>query len=360
MDLYYLLSMIGGLSLLSNVIKYMIFFLFSLIIPYRYNIDSSNDRFLATEVCNYIDNNKFYSMFKTVTMKKKYPTQIVLGKGFICFIGISKDYNSSEPAITIQLFSLDDIIQKILDKNSGNKSLEKDVVEKEHINNNNLTVYYKAEAWISSEYEYKNINFNNNFTSDIQFRCVDYICESLDTAVKNGFNNSITVLITGKSGIGKSKIAYVLASKLNASLCEDFELTSPGYCLNSLLKVSNPSKNNPLVLLIDEYDIPIMKLYDNTITNHKTYRSPIIDKNSNNKFMDNLCINDNLITILTSNKDYQWFKDKDLSVVRPGRINIHINLDEKEPILTILSNDECLLASKINMSKFTKKYIKSE
>ena len=70
MDLYYLLSMIGGLSLLSNVIKYMIFFLFSLIIPYRYNIDSSNDRFLATEVCNYIDNNKFYSMFKTVTMKK--------------------------------------------------------------------------------------------------------------------------------------------------------------------------------------------------------------------------------------------------------------------------------------------------
>lgn len=362
MDAYYLLSMIGGLSLLGSLIKYIIFFLFSLIVPYRYNIDSSNDRFLATEVCNYIDNNKLYCMFKTVTMKKMYPAQIVIGRGFVSFISVDKDYNSSEPAIAIQLFSLDDIVQKILDKNWRNKAIEEDTLKSDDTenNSNNLIVYHKTEAWISSEYEYTNINFSNTFTSDVQFKCVEHICESLDTAVENGFNNSITVLITGKSGIGKSKIAFVLASKLNASVCNDFELTSPGYCLNALLKVCNPSKNNPLVLLIDEYDIPIMKVINNTVIHHKMYRSPICDKNSNNKFMDNLCLNDNLITILTSNKDYQWFKDRDASIVRPGRINIHINLDDKEPHLTILSDDNCPLASKINKSKFCKKYIKSE
>ncbi len=362
MDAYYLLSMIGGLSLLGSLIKYIIFFLFSFIVPYRYNIDSSNDRFLANEVCNYIDKNKFYCMFKTVTMKKMYPAQIVLGKGFLSFVNVDKDYNSSEPAISIQLFAVSDIVQKILDKNHKNKFIEEDNCESKVMenNSNNLIVYQKTESWISSEYEYKNINFNNTFTSDIQFKCVDYICESLCTAVENGFNNSITVLITGKSGIGKSKIGYVLASRLNASLCEDFELTSPGYCLNNLLKVCNPSKNNPLVLLINEYDIPIMKIIDNTVINHKVYRSPINDKNSNNKFMDNLCVNDNLITILTSNKNYQWFMDKDVSIVRPGRINIHIDLNNREPNLTVLSCDNCPLASKINTSKFSKKYIKSE
>ena len=362
MNMYYLLTMIGGLSLIGDLIKYFIFILFSFIVPYRYHIDSCNDRFLANEVCKYIDNNKFYCMFKTVTMKKKYPTRMVIGKGFIGWCSLDKDYNSSEPEISIQLYAVNDIVQKILDKNYRNKFTEEDKCKSEDINNNsnNLIVYHKSESWISSEYEYTNITFSNNFTSDIQTKCVDYICKSMDIAVKNGFNNSITVLITGKSGIGKSKIAYVLASKLNASLCSDFELTSPGYCLNSLLKVCNPSKNNPLVLLIDEYDIPIMKIFSNTVTNHKMYRAPISDKNSNNKFMDNLCVNDNLITILTSNKGYQWFKDKDTSIVRPGRINIHIDLNDKELNLTVLSDEECSLAAKINKVKFCKKYIKSE
>ena len=53
-------------------------------------------------------------MFKTVTMKKMYPAQIVIGRGFVSFIGVDKDYNSSEPAMTIQLFAVDDIVQKDL------------------------------------------------------------------------------------------------------------------------------------------------------------------------------------------------------------------------------------------------------
>ena len=371
MDIYYLLGIVGGFSIITETIKYIIFIFASPIIRNRFHIDSINDRFITNKVCDYIINNNFYASKNEITMKKTYPSGFIIGKWFIAFIEVSSSsYNSIEPNLSICIYSYNDIIGKIKTNDTDDKSLDQtnykeyedtcDIIKYNNLNDNDknndkeISIYRKIDSWIAADYEVKNIKFKNTFTSSVQYKCVNFITNCLNISNENGFNNSISVLITGKTGIGKSKIAFVLASQINGSVCEDFELISPGYCLESLINITQPKKTNPLILLLDEYDIPIKNIISETVTPHKIYKPPIENKNSCNKFLDNLALYDNVITIFTSNKNLKWFKDKEPSFVRPGRINIHIDLDKTPLNLSILS-DESELASKINKMRFNKK-----
>jgi hypothetical protein len=396
MDIYYILGMIGGFGIITKCIQYLLFLLFCPIIRYRYKSESGNDKFITNNICNYIIKNKWYATINVITMKKTYPVGCVLGKYFIAFIDIEgRDYNSIEPSLTIYLYSYYDIIKEIkdmknipnirVDNNSidnsvmidssvdnssvDNSSVDNSSVDTCLIYNNakgtknihyNISLYRKVESWIASEYECISVNFKNTFTSDIQHKCVKYIINCLKLSINNGFNNSISVLITGNSGIGKSKIAYVLASKINAAVCEDFELTEPGYCLLGLVNIAKPTNQNPLILLIDEFDVPINQIFNETVTVHKMYKPPIQNKTSCNKFLDNLSTHDNLITIFTSNKNLEWFKDKDPSFVRPGRINVHIHMDNSLLELSVLNDASCKLSSQINKSRYCLSIDKSD
>jgi hypothetical protein len=391
MDIYYILGMVGGFSIITKCMEYLLFIIFCPIIRCRYKSESGNDKFITNKICDYIIKNKWYAYINVITMKKTYPSGCVIGKYFIAFIEVEgRDYNSIEPSLTIYLYSYYDIIQEIKEmKNNSNIIIDNSSADNSSIDNSsadnssidnssvdnyltynkdidikniryNLSLYRKVESWIASEYECISVNFKNTFTSDIQYKCVNYIINCLKLSNENGFNNSISVLITGNSGIGKSKIAYVLASKINAALCEDFELTEPGYCLLGLLNIVKPTKQNPLILLIDEFDIPINRIFNETVTVHKMYKPPIQNKNSCNKFLDNLSAHDNLITIFTSNKNLEWFKDKDPSFVRPGRINVHIHMDNSLLELSVLNDTSCKLASQINKSRYCVSIDKSD
>jgi DNA replication protein DnaC len=138
-----------------------------------------------------------------------------------------------------------------------------------------------------------------------------------------------TTFISGSPGSGKSMIGILIAKELNGSLVRTFNPNEPGDTISSLYNTVNPSKNNPLIVVMDEIDITINKIHNNNTVIHKHIPIQIYDKTTWNRFFDdiNLGLYPYLIIILTSNISSKTLKHKyDPSYLRVGRIHLEQKL----------------------------------
>ena len=148
----------------------------------------------------------------------------------------------------------------------------------------------------------------------------------------------------------------ILAKRLNGIVCDDFLLSEPGYNLVELISKRKFSKEEPLIMVINEHDENIKKMKNCKIREHRDYMTISDNLSSLNNFMDQTQDYDNLISIFTSNKDLNWFRDEESSCVRAGRINVVISIDIKgNSNFEVLSNGNDI-ASEINVKKFTEKF----
>lgn len=170
-------------------------------------------------------------------------------------------------------------------------------------------------------YEPSDISFSENARPD-QSKIVD--------SIKKFYNEKqhCTSFISGQPGSGKTTIAYLLAKELNGSVCDSFKPTDPGDTIAELVKRVRPTKKNPLVVLLDEIDVMIMRCHKNLIVQHKTSPIPVLDKTSINTFFDNTQRIKNVIMILTSNKSKGQIDEEtsDSSYLREGRVNVYAEL----------------------------------
>lgn len=156
-------------------------------------------------------------------------------------------------------------------------------------------------------------------------------------------NNNCTVLLYGPPGTGKSTISQFLIKKFdNPIFCNSLNVNRPGDCYVKLYNHSNPSKKNPLIILIDEVDcvLKTIKKFSNTQT--ISHKSLVIadSKTSWNTFMDEMSTLQYVILILTTNMcpnsigdmmSDELTKKKDMSYLRNGRV--HLSFEVKTHVI---------------------------
>lgn len=134
--------------------------------------------------------------------------------------------------------------------------------------------------------------------------------------------------IHGEPGAGKSMAALLLAREMKAALCKTFNPTEPGDSIADLYAQAAPTKETPLVIVLDEVDVILRKLADG-IPTVKYIPVAVKDKTTWNSFLDDIDLGlyPWLIVVMTSNKSPEWVeKELDPSYIRPGRVDLRAHL----------------------------------
>lgn len=196
-------------------------------------------------------------------------------------------------------------------------------IENQQIGNKHIKLYTRSGNYFCIKYK------NNNFV------CTDFVpinkqSDILDEVVLHYKKNRRTVLmITGEPGGGKTFTGILVAKELNGSMCKTYNPTEPGDNLRNLYDTVKPTYENPLILLIDEFDLILDMLHNNNFKCHDNIPVEVRNKMSWNTLLDDINLNvyPFIIVILTSNLDKAKLIDKyEQSYIRQGRVDLYYTL----------------------------------
>jgi hypothetical protein len=207
------------------------------------------------------------------------------------------------------------------------KSKTKIVEKIESIKNCIINLYVRFGNYNYLYYRKRELTYKCDF--EVNNKQNDIITTVIEKYTKSGTS---ICLINGESGTGKSTIGFLLAEKLHGSLCQTYSPTTPGDNLDLLYSIVEPTKENPLIILIDEVDIIFNKITQDSSVQHKSIPIEVNDKITWNRLLDHIQVGiyPNLILVLTSNLTHSELCSKyDDSFIRQGRVDSFHNLNEK-------------------------------
>jgi len=252
----------------------------------------------------------FYSSIKNDESK---PLGLFFGKWFIGYIFSSKNSSDNEDQ-EIYIITFHSIFED-LTKTSNEK--------KEEIVNENISLWYRDGNYYWFKYKKRLLNISSFISRETQ--------ESIILDIKQIYNKkrNCVAFINGNPGSGKSSIAILIAKNFNGHLCKTFIPTDPGDTIDRLYNQVEPTDDCPLIILLDEFDIILNKIHNNTIVPHKDIPTSVYDKITWNSFFDDISLGlyPNLIFILTTNKTKNQIEEfYDSSYIRKGRIDCYYEL----------------------------------
>jgi len=140
-------------------------------------------------------------------------------------------------------------------------------------------------------------------------------------------NNNCVAMISGSPGSGKSVIGILLAKELNGSLCKTYSPITPGDSIENIYNTVSPTKQNPLIILLDEFDVIIDDIHHKRVQMHKDIPIEVYNKITWNSLLDDISIiYPYTIIILTTNLNKAIIESYDKSYVRQHRVNVFANL----------------------------------
>lgn len=139
----------------------------------------------------------------------------------------------------------------------------------------------------------------------------------------------VTVLY-GYPGIGKTMLGLLLAHEIGAKCCLDWNPTTPGATFENMYKNAGPNEKEPLVVVLDEFDIILNQIHMHSVERHKNLRIQTSDKTSWNSLWDkyDLGLWSHTIVLMTTNKSQVDLDSLDPSYLRPGRVDFRIDHGE--------------------------------
>jgi hypothetical protein len=107
-------------------------------------------------------------------------------------------------------------------------------------------------------------------------------------------------------------------------LVDTFNPSQPGDRFNILYTKVGPTKDSPLIIIIEEIDIIMTAIHTNTVIQHRDIPTQITNKIDWNMFFDRFDrgLYPYIIFIMTTNKSDTYFDELDKSYMREGRVNL--------------------------------------
>ena len=206
-------------------------------------------------------------------------------------------------------------------------SITKSEVDKaETDKNNNIELYERMGSYCYFHYDKRELSVDY-FTPRLnQIEPIETIKTKYSESIKSN-RPHLSVIIHGNPGAGKSMIPILLAKEWKASLCDTFNPSDPGDSLSRIYNTVCPTEENPLIVVLEEFDILIKRIHS-VIKPHKNIPINVYDKTTWNSFFDRIDrhMYPFLIIILTSNVHPDVINQLDTSYIRPGRTDLIIEL----------------------------------
>ncbi len=193
--------------------------------------------------------------------------------------------------------------------------------KKTDIQSNKIDIIYRLGSFNEMYYRRRPINTVNVSPWKKQEMIME---KTIDIFTKN---RHATILLHGPSGSGKSMLAFLLANKLSGHFCNSFNPTQPGDYIGTLYSYTEPSKEKPLIIAMDEFDTMITNIH-NGITPHINIPIATYNKSGWNRFLDEIDrgMYPWIILILTSNRSPEYISGLDPSYIREGRVDLKVEL----------------------------------
>ena len=169
----------------------------------------------------------------------------------------------------------------------------------------------------------------------IAYRSLDCVPEQsscsasllFDHVKEQGFAGGV-YLLCGPPGSGKTLTCKLLAIKLDAVLCLNFNPSKPGQVLPEILAASPPTRSKPCIIVIEEVDRIFQRF--GQITEHPTLITPVTNKDDWNNLLEYVHAIENVILILTSNMTLNELSTSfDPALTRNYRITKKLSFTEK-------------------------------
>jgi hypothetical protein len=151
-------------------------------------------------------------------------------------------------------------------------------------------------------------------------------------------NNNVKMLITGERGSQKTFMGKVIKNmlenhptadgKISATLIDNFNPKDIGVNIETLI-LCKATYNNPVIILINEFDIVMNHVIDPTKQSFDPRICHAKDKTTFNNMLDNISDTRYCITIFTAEKSVDELKmqsDDFKSFIRKGRVDYYVSM----------------------------------
>lgn len=162
------------------------------------------------------------------------------------------------------------------------------------------------ERWLCNgqcQYVQRTLTFPDTPTG-AQTAAIEMIISAAAFSERNGAGFNVTALLYGPVGCGKSQIAYFLAQRLKGAVCATYNPVDPADSLSYLHMKASPTRNKPLIVVIDEWDTIVTMAFKTPgkwRPKSGKFIPDIWNKQSHNSFTDSLNMYENTIFLLTMN-----------------------------------------------------------
>lgn len=285
--------------LVSNIhIILQIFFLFFSMIS-KYKIYIINDKKKIISVYKHIQ-------YSTFLDDQQNPQGFILGTNFVGFLSSNDSLKSQDKKLYLLI----------------NEYLFKEIFSNNNVIEDNITYIYRDGSYWNIKYKKRFLHIDL-IPNDNQQEIINDI-----SFYYNKFNKGV-FFIYGEPGKGKSTLLRILGNHYKSSICKTFKMTDPNDTIEYLYNCVEPTKERPLIILLDEIDTSIQMIHYNQILQHKYFPIEVYNKTTYNTFFDNM--NDlmfpYLIILLTSNKTKEDIDNETHPCyLREGRVNKYFHL----------------------------------
>jgi hypothetical protein len=233
-------------------------------------------------------------------------------------------YSFDNSAVEIHIFTSPAYFQTLFDKEKVFISFSdtKSTVDAKQAKSieQSMTIYSRVGSYTQIFYTRLRIDISQLEPRGQQREVVDSICKTFEEKRRGVF------FIHGVSGAGKSTIGLIVANRLNGTFCHTFNPTDPGDTLQILLRETEPTREHPTIILLEEINTSIHAVHNGTTYRHKDVTTCINNKSTYNTFFDDLILYKNVVIILTSNESKESIDLMDTCYLRKGRVDEYYSM----------------------------------
>lgn len=290
---------------------------------------------VANKILSFLSKNAIFSTESVFLDDGIYPSGLVVGKYFVCNVKTISKWERTVH-LDICVYARQTIVQDIMRSDPREQSIplsnERVDTRGELSLSPSSSDRRNTQECVKALYRTGDFGYFSYKPFNMYMCCsIHPLQQTIVDAIRNAYTkspkNSVKILLYGQTGSGKTSIAKYLALQMNSTYVDTYNPLDPGDEFMTMYDDHKPhKKENPLIVVINEYDHLIQKMTVRKNVEHKRFPIQFSNKSTHNNFMDNLDHLSSVIFIMTSNSPPEWFDTMDASFVRRKRVDKIINV----------------------------------